>query len=64
MSRFFSSSGKPVRDECSNFLRKQNHSKHNNKRRLQQHISNQAASDGALFGAMLLPESQTNQCNG
>ena len=40
------SGGKPVCNECCDFLRKQKHSQHHNKGRPQQYIPDQSAADG------------------
>src|SRR5258706_3835372 len=59
-----SSLPKPIRNNASDLLREQNHANHYYHGGPEQQIANRSAPDGTLFGAMLLPESESNQRNG
>jgi hypothetical protein len=62
-SSSFSGPVKPVGDESSNLLRKENHPYDHNQCGPKQHTAEQSTPDGALFRTMLLPESETKQYN-
>jgi hypothetical protein len=59
-----SSFPEPIRNNASDFLWKKNHSQDTSHCGPKQHIAKQSAPDSALFGAMLLPESEAKQHNG
>jgi hypothetical protein len=63
-SSSFSGLVKPVGNESGNLLGKENHPYDYNQRGPKQHTAEQSTPDGALLGTMLLPESDTKQCNG